>query len=79
MAEGQDERDELVHLDYEDALEIFAAVIGGSTQQAVDQLRSPSALEGALGRPASYAHYGQADLALQGRCSPTGSHRLRRS
>ena len=52
-------------MDYEDALEIFAAIIGGSTQQAADQLRSPSALDGALGRPASYAHYEQADLALQ--------------
>ncbi len=65
MAEGQDELDQLVYLDFDDALEIFAAIIGGSTQQAADQLRSPAALEGALGRPASYAHYEQADLALQ--------------
>lgn len=65
MAEGEGERAELVYLNYEDALEIFAAIIGGSTQQAADQLRSPAALAGALGRPASYAHYEQADLALQ--------------
>lgn len=65
MAEGQDELDELIYLDFEDALEIFAAIIGGTTQQAADQLRSPEALEGALGRPASYAHYAQADLPLQ--------------
>ncbi len=30
-----------------------------------DHLRSRDALAGALGRPASYAHYEQADLALQ--------------
>ncbi len=65
MAEGQDERYEFVYLDYQDALEIFAAIIGSTAQQAADQLRSPTALEGALGRPASYAHYEQADLPLQ--------------
>lgn len=65
MTEGHDELDEFVYLELDDALEIFAAIVGGTTQQAADQLRSPSALEGALGRPASYAHYEQADLALQ--------------
>ena len=43
VAEGQDELDEFVYLDFDDALEIFAAIIGGSTQQAADQLRSPEA------------------------------------
>jgi death-on-curing protein len=65
MAEGHDELDEFVYLELDDALEIFAAIVGGTTQQAADQLRSAAGLEGALGRPASYAHYEQADLALQ--------------
>ena len=57
--------EELVYLSFEDALEIYGAIIGGTAQQAADQLRSRDALEGALGRPASYAHYEQADMALQ--------------
>jgi death on curing protein len=57
--------EELVYLSFEDALEIYGAIIGGTAQQAADQLRSREALEGALGRPASYAHYEQADIALQ--------------
>jgi death-on-curing family protein len=59
------EPDELVYLTFGDALEIYAAIINGSAEQAADHLRSRDALEGALGRPASYAHYGQGDLALQ--------------
>jgi death on curing protein len=54
-----------IYLTVEDALEIFAAIIGATALQAADQLRSREALEGALGRPASYAHYEQADLAMQ--------------
>jgi death on curing protein len=57
--------DELVYLSFEDALEIYGAIIGATGQQAADQLRSRDALEGALGRPAAYAHYEQADIALQ--------------
>lgn len=56
---------ELVYLTYEDALEIYGAILGCTAQEAADQLRSRDALEGALGRPASYAHYEDADLALQ--------------
>jgi death-on-curing protein len=59
------ESDELVYLNFEDALEIYAAIIGGTAEQAADQLRSRDTLEGALGRPASYGHYEQADLAVQ--------------
>jgi death-on-curing protein len=61
----RDEPDELVYLSFEDAVEILAAIIGGTATQAADQLRSRDALKGALGRPASYAHYEHADLALQ--------------
>ena len=56
---------ELIHLTLEDALELYAAIIDGTAEQAVALLRSRSALEGALARPASYAHYQNADLALQ--------------
>jgi death on curing protein len=57
--------EELVYLSFEPAHEIYGAIIGGTAQQAADQLRSRDALEGALGRPASYAHYEHADMALQ--------------
>ncbi|MGH3002165.1 MAG: type II toxin-antitoxin system death-on-curing family toxin [Gaiellaceae bacterium] len=56
---------EFIHLTLDDALELYAALIDGTTEHAVALLRSRSALEGALGRPASYAHYQHADLALQ--------------
>ena len=56
---------ELIHLTLEDALELYAAIIDGTSEQAVALLRSRSALEGALARPATYAHYQNADLALQ--------------
>jgi death-on-curing protein len=61
----QAEPDEPVYLSLEDALEIYAAIIDATTSQAADQLRSRDALEGALGRPGSYAHYERADLVLQ--------------
>lgn len=56
---------EPVYLTLEDALELYAAIIDGTTAQARDQLRSRAGLEGALERPASHAHYESADLALQ--------------
>lgn len=65
MSEAPDEPDALVYLDVEDALEVFAAIIGGTPEQAADQLRSRDALAGALGRPANYARYEDADLAAQ--------------
>ena len=57
--------DGYVYLSPDHALEIYAAIFGLTTEQAADHLRSQEAVEGALGRPASYAHYEQADLALQ--------------
>ena len=56
---------ELVYLTLEDALELYAAIVGGTVERAASVLRSRSALEGALARPASYAHYQDVDLALQ--------------
>ena len=56
---------ELIYLALEDALDLYAAIIDGTAEQAAALLRSRSALEGALARPASYARYQSADLALQ--------------
>ena len=53
------------YLMLEDALELYAAIIEGTTAQARDQLRNRGGLEGALERPALHAHYESADLALQ--------------
>jgi death on curing protein len=62
-----DEHDEgdFVYLGVDDALEIYAAIFGLTVTQAADHLRSRDGLEGALGRPATYAHYQDSDLALQ--------------
>ena len=56
---------EWVYLDVDDALALYAAIIGGTDRQAADQLRDRAGLQGALGRPRSYALYEDADLALQ--------------
>lgn len=54
-----------LYLEFADALQLYAAVIGGAPAQAADQLRDQGALEGALARPRSYANYEDADIALQ--------------
>jgi death-on-curing family protein len=56
---------ELIYLTLEDALELYAAIAEDTIEQAAALLRSRSGLEGALARPASYAHYQHADIALQ--------------
>jgi death on curing protein len=56
---------ELIYLTFEDALELYAAIIDGTPAQAASVLRSRSSLEGALARPTTYAHYQDADIALQ--------------
>ena len=57
--------DELVYLELDDAIELYAAIIGATTSQAADQLRDRGGLESALSRPLTYAHYEDADIALQ--------------
>lgn len=57
--------DEPVYLEFVDALELYAAIIGATVSEAGDQLRNRSGLESALARPRSYARYEDADLALQ--------------
>lgn len=59
------EENEPVYIELADALEFYAAIIGGTIGQAADQLRDQAGLESALGRPRNYAHYQEADLALQ--------------
>jgi len=54
-----------VYLELADALELYAAIVGGTTAQAADQLRDRAGLESALGQPRNYALYEGADLALQ--------------
>ena len=49
--------DEPICLHFEDALELYAAIIDGTPAQAADHLRNRPGLEGALARPATYAHY----------------------
>lgn len=56
---------EPLYLELADALQLYATIIGGTPAQAADQLRDQGALEGALGRPRSYANYEDADIALQ--------------
>jgi death-on-curing protein len=56
---------EPVWLEFADALELYAAIIGCTTEEAADQLRDRTGLESALGRPRNYLLYEQADLALQ--------------
>src|ERR1700689_684997 len=57
--------DDPIYLTAGDVLDIYAAIIDATPTEAADHLRSRDALEGALGRPVAYAHYEQADLALQ--------------
>ena len=59
------EENEPVYIEFADALELYAVIIGGTVGQAADQLRDQAGLESALGRPRNYAHYQEADLALQ--------------
>lgn len=60
-----EEVEEFLYLELDDALEIYAAIIGGSPEQAADHLRNRDALAGALARPINYASYEDADLGLQ--------------
>lgn len=64
MSEGEG-AGEPIYLELADALELYAAITGGTPARAADQLRDEGALEGALARPRSYADYEDADIALQ--------------
>ncbi|HEX3512048.1 MAG TPA: type II toxin-antitoxin system death-on-curing family toxin [Solirubrobacteraceae bacterium] len=56
---------EPVYLTLADVLELYALIVGGTPAEAADQLRNRPGLESAITRPETYAHYEDADLALQ--------------
>lgn len=65
MVEGQSGEFEPVYLTLADVLELHALIIGATSAEAADQLRNRAGLESAIARPETYAHYQDADLALQ--------------
>jgi death on curing protein len=65
MAEGQPGGIEPIYLTLEDVLELHALIIGATAVEAAGQLRNKAGLESALARPETYAHYQEADIALQ--------------
>jgi death-on-curing protein len=65
MSEGVSGAIEPVYLTLADVLELHGLIIGSTTAEAADQLRNRAGLESALARPETYAHYQDADLALQ--------------
>jgi death on curing protein len=65
MAEGLSGEIEPVYLTLADILKLHALIIDATAAEAVDQLRNRAGLEGAIARPETYAHYQDADLALQ--------------
>ncbi len=65
MAEGRSGEFEPVYLTLADVLELHGLIIGATATEAADQLRNRAGLESALARPETYAHYQDADLALQ--------------
>jgi hypothetical protein len=56
---------EPIYLTLIDLLGFYADLFGCTEAQARDQVRDVGVLEGALARPMHYAHYEDADLALQ--------------
>jgi hypothetical protein len=65
MAEGQPGGIEPIYLTLEDVLELHALIVDATAVEAADQLRNKAGLESALARPETYAHYQEADIALQ--------------
>jgi death-on-curing protein len=65
MVDEQSGDSEPVYLTPEDVLELYGLIVGATAAEAADHLRNRDGLEGALARPATYAHYEDADLALQ--------------
>ncbi len=65
MAEGRPGEMEPVYLTLDDVLQLYGLIVGATAAEAADHLRNRDGLESALARPATYAHYEDADLALQ--------------
>jgi death-on-curing protein len=60
------ETPELLYLELDDVVVLYADLFGLDEQGARDRLRNEDGLRGALHRPQSYAHYMHADIATQG-------------
>jgi death-on-curing protein len=56
---------DLLYLEVEDVLGLYAEIFRCSVDEARAQLRNAPGLEGALTRPKTRAHYEQADIASQ--------------
>jgi death-on-curing protein len=65
MVEGGSGEFEPVYVTLADVLELHALIIRADASEAADQLRNRAGLESAIARPETYAHYQDADLALQ--------------
>jgi death-on-curing protein len=65
MADEQSGENEPVYLTLQDVLELYGLIVGATAAEAADHLRNRDGLASALARPATYAHYEDADLALQ--------------
>lgn len=65
MADEQPGEIEPIYLTLEDVLELYGLIISATAAEAADHLRNRGGLESALARPATYAHYEDADVALQ--------------
>ena len=60
-----EDRPELLYLELEDVLGLYAEVFGLDDQEARDRLRNEDGLRGPISRPVSYAHYENADVSTQ--------------
>jgi death-on-curing protein len=58
-------RQELLFLELDDVLGMYADIFGLTDQEAHDRLRNEVGLSGALSRPQNYADHQGADIALQ--------------
>jgi len=58
-------KSELLYLELDDVLGIYADIFGLTDLAARDRIRYEPGLRGALSRPQNYAHYQKADIALQ--------------
>lgn len=57
---------DLLYLELEDVIGLYADLFGLDDQSAQDRLRNPDGLRSALNRAKTYAHYMKADIATQG-------------
>ena len=55
----------VLYLEVENVLDLYADLFGLNDQQVRDRLRDETGLRGALSRSESYAHYEGVDLAMQ--------------